>query len=74
MTQQECRDSAVVPNERGLHLRAAGRLVALAERFGATIWIETHAMRANAKSIMSVLSLAATNGTNLNIIAVGDDA
>ncbi len=63
-----------VVNDLGLHLRAAGVLVQAAGRFEAEIWLERGEQRANAKSIMSVLSLAASRGVELRVVAEGDDA
>jgi phosphotransferase system HPr (HPr) family protein len=61
-----------------LHLRAAGVLVQLAGGFKAEITLSregaTASQRANAKSIMSVLALAAGRGTELIIEAEGADA
>lgn len=63
-----------VSNDLGLHLRAAGVLVQLAGSFEAEIMIEREAQRANAKSILSLLSLAAARGTELKVEARGPDA
>lgn len=63
-----------VSNDLGLHLRAAGVLVRLAGQFQSEITLERAAQRANAKSIMSVLSLAAARGTELVVRAEGADA
>ena len=58
----------------GIHLRAAGVLVQIAGRFSADIWIEREGTRANGKSIMSVLALAAGKGAELTVIGEGSDA
>ncbi len=63
-----------IANDLGVHLRAAGVLVQLASQFESEIWIERAGRRANAKSIMSVLSLAASQGTEIRISAEGADA
>lgn len=63
-----------IQNDLGLHLRAAGALVQVASRFKSEIRIRRGATEANAKSIMSVLSLAAGKGVELTLIAEGDDA
>lgn len=70
----EARRTVRIINELGLHLRAAGALVQLAERFDAEIWLHRGATRINAKSIMSVLSLAAGKGVVLDVVAEGSDA
>jgi phosphotransferase system HPr (HPr) family protein len=63
-----------IQNDLGLHLRAAGALVQVASRFKSEIRIKRGSTEANAKSIMSVLSLAAGKGVELTLIAEGDDA
>lgn len=62
-------------NPLGLHARAAAQLVHLAVKFQSKITIERadNAMSADAKSILSVLSLAAPVGTDINIIVTGTD-
>lgn len=63
-----------IVNDLGLHLRAAGILTQAAGQFQSEIWIVRQEIRANAKSIMSVLSLAASKGAELSIHADGEDA
>ena len=63
-----------IVNDLGLHLRAAGALVQLASRFDSDIVLRRGSTEANAKSIMSVLSLAAGKGVELELIAQGNDA
>jgi phosphotransferase system HPr (HPr) family protein len=63
-----------ISNDLGIHLRAAGVLVQVAGRFTAEVWVERHRTPANGKSIMSVLSLAAGRGSELEVSAEGDDA
>ncbi len=63
-----------IQNDLGIHLRAAGLLVQVAGGFKSEILIERGQMRANGKSIMSVLSLAASKGVELKITADGVDA
>ena len=65
---------AVIHNDLGMHLRAAGTLVQMASKYEATIWIQFRGVKANAKSIMSVLALAAHRGAELLISAEGKDA
>lgn len=63
-----------IVNDLGLHLRAAGALVQLASRFDSDIVLRRGSSEANAKSIMSVLSLAAGKGVELMLSAQGEDA
>lgn len=67
--------SVVIKNALGLHARAAAQLVRLAGRFKCRIAISRadNGISANAKSILSVLHLAAAFGTLVRIEANGDD-
>ncbi len=69
----ECR--VVVVNRLGLHARAASQVVRLASRFQSTIRLEREdgSAAADAKSILSVLMLAAARGTRLRATAEGVD-
>lgn len=62
-------------NPLGLHARAAAQLVRLAGKFSCSIFIKRtdNNLFANAKSILSVLTLAASKGTILILEADGDD-
>lgn len=67
--------SAVVTviNKLGLHARAATKLVNCASGFDAEVNLTRGAREVNAKSIMGVLTLAASIGTELTITADGSD-
>lgn len=62
-------------NTLGLHARAAARLVRLAATFSSRITLvrKDAGIEANAKSILSVLHLAASFGTNIRVMADGED-
>jgi len=62
-----------IPNELGLHARAAARLVSTASRFVAEVYLEKGETRVNGKSIMGVMMLAASQGTRLTLITDGID-
>jgi len=63
-----------IKNELGLHARAAGLMVRMANRYEAEISIEKDGMVANAKSIMGVMMLAAAMGSRVRIRAEGPEA
>ena len=65
---------AVVGNQRGLHARAAAKFVKLAENFVSEIIVVKDDMRVSARSIMGLMMLAATRGTQIKICAAGADA
>ncbi|MBT4838671.1 MAG: HPr family phosphocarrier protein [Methylococcales bacterium] len=62
-----------IQNKLGLHARAAAKLVKLASQYKSFITLKKGSMDANAKSIMSVMMLAASYGTELKIEIVGED-
>lgn len=72
--QAETRQTAIICNSRGLHARAAGKLVRLASQFEAEIWIMRADMVVAADSIMGLMMLAAGPGSSLEIWARGHDA
>ena len=63
----------VIPNKLGLHARAAARLVSTASKFSAEVYLEKGDNRINGKSIMGVMMLAASKGTEINVITEGTD-
>lgn len=65
----------MVRNRLGLHARAAARLVRAASRFQGSVRIERAdgSAAADAKSILSVLLLAAARGTELRLTVEGAD-
>ena len=67
--------SIKVINPLGLHARAAAQLVKLANRFTSKIIVKRpdNNAEADAKSILGLLTLAASTGTNLHVRVEGDD-
>ena len=63
----------VVQNQVGLHARPATFFIQKANEFRSSIWLEKEERRANAKSLLGVLSLGVTGGANIRIIADGQD-
>ena len=66
--------SFTIVNRLGLHARAAARLVTLAAKYQAEVWISRDGRTVSGKSIMGVLMLAAAQGSRLTLSATGDDA
>ena len=66
--------SIKIINKLGLHARASAKLTQIANQFKSDIWIEKNEKKVNAKSIMGVMMLAASKGTELELSAEGDDA
>ena len=64
----------VVTSELGLHARPAGLFVTLADKFQAEIKVGRGDEWVDGRSVLSLLSLAASKGTVLCVRAVGPDA
>lgn len=62
-----------ISNKLGLHARAAAKVVHTANGFDSEVFIGTEDEEVNAKSILGLLTLAATRGTHLVVRANGDD-
>lgn len=64
-----------IVNRLGLHARAAAKLVRAANAFESSVRLERadRSATADAKSILSVLMLAASQGTELRATADGED-
>ena len=62
-----------VQNQVGLHARPATFFIQKANEFRSSIWVEKEERRATAKSLLGVLSLGITGGTDIRIIADGND-
>jgi phosphocarrier protein HPr len=60
-------------NGTGIHARPASQFVALLNGFKSNIKIIKGTRTANAKSIINVLSLALTGGTEITVVADGED-
>ena len=69
------RGSFTIVNVRGLHARAATKLVQLATRYPCEIIISSpDGQEANAKSVMGVLLLCGSVGTVIDVRARGPNA
>ena len=63
-----------IVNEKGLHARAAAKLVEVAEGFDATAEVSQNGLSTGADSIMGLLMLAASKGTTIDVQVSGPDA
>lgn len=62
-----------ISNKLGLHARAATKLANLAGQFASQIKVQCNGKAIDAKSIMSLMLLAASKGTPVEIHAEGKD-
>lgn len=63
-----------MPTAVALHARPAATFVKTAMRFQSRVTVAASGKAADAKSILAVLALGATGGTQLTLSAVGEDA
>ncbi|WP_243545054.1 HPr family phosphocarrier protein [Pseudodesulfovibrio tunisiensis] len=64
----------MVVNEHGLHARPAGKLAQAAQGYESSIMLVSDEQEVDAKSILDILTLAACQGSALEIRASGSDA
>ncbi len=62
-----------IVNVLGLHARAAARFVRAAARFRSKVMVTKDGTTTDGKSILGILFLAATTGTEIVITASGED-
>jgi phosphocarrier protein len=74
MTEANRSERVTINYSEGLHARPADQFVRLAKRFQSVIEIAKDGKRVDGKSILSILTLAAEQGSELTIRASGDDA
>ncbi len=63
-----------IRNKLGLHARAAALFVQTASRFPCEIYLGKDGMEVNGKSIMGILTLAASRGSEVTVRAEGASA
>lgn len=74
MTDKTATRVVTIVNPQGMHLRPADLFVRLANQFQATVEILKDGERFDGKSVLSMLTLAAGQGTQLSLQASGPDA
>ncbi len=71
---QDVSEELTVVNKLGIHARPAAALVQCVLVFQSDVYISFNGSRVNAKSIMGLLTLAATQGSRLTVTCKGVDA
>lgn len=74
MIKVKAEKKVKITNETGLHARPASQLVNKASTFEAKIELVTENKEVNAKSIMGIMSLGISQGTEITIRSEGEDA
>jgi phosphocarrier protein len=65
---------AKITNKRGLHARASAKIVEAAARFESVITVARDGQEVNARSIMGLMMLAASQGAEVELAAEGPDS
>jgi phosphocarrier protein HPr len=68
------RAIAKITNKRGLHARASAKIVEASARFQSEITIIKDGTRVNGRSIMGLMMLAASLGSEIGVEVDGPDA
>ena len=71
---QRCTVTVTIVNRLGLHARPAMAFVDTASQFKSEVLVRRADQEVDGKSIMHMMMLAATKGTQLEIVASGQDA
>ena len=71
---QELSEEVYVVNKLGIHARPAAALVQCVLKFESDVFLLFNGSRVNAKSIMGLLTLAATQGSRITVTCKGPDA
>lgn len=71
---QRATVNVVIRNKLGLHARPAMAFVDLAMSHASAVTVRRGSQEVDGKSIMQMMMLAATRGTELVVTAAGDDA
>jgi phosphocarrier protein HPr len=66
------RDIRII-NKLGLHARAAAKFVTMASQYSSSVQLVLNGQNINGKSIMGVMMLAASQGTELTLVTDGED-
>ncbi len=74
MTYDVLEKRLTIQNKRGLHARAAAKFAATAGNFDCEIEVERNGQNVPGRSIMGLMMLAASTGTDILVRAKGDDA
>jgi phosphotransferase system HPr (HPr) family protein len=74
MPETQCSRTVTIVNAQGFHLRPAKLFVELASKFCSQIELVKDDLRIDGKSILYILTLGAAQGTQIGVIAHGDDS
>jgi len=71
---RESKKVLQIENNLGLHARAAGKIVALANQFRSRLFLKKDNEEVDGSSILSILTLSCPKGTEVEVKIVGEDS
>ena len=74
MTNDTINMRLKILNEKGLHARAAAKFVEVVDAFDVSLLVKKDNLEASGDSIMGLLMLAASRGTEIELVASGLEA
>lgn len=74
MSQTTLSKTFQIQNSRGLHARAAAAFVKVADTFKASVFVSVNDQKVSGNSIMGLMTLGASRGTEIKIICSGKQA
>lgn len=74
MSRRKKSGELEIVNDLGLHARAASKLVAVANKYDADVFIRREGTEVNGKSILGVLMLACPKGSVITVRSEGRQA
>jgi phosphocarrier protein HPr len=66
--KQDLHKTVFIKNELGLHARSAAQIAEIAMKSQGDVWVMKNEEKANASSIMDILTLVCEKGTKIGII------
>jgi phosphotransferase system HPr (HPr) family protein len=74
MDDAKARRTVIIANHAGMHIRPVSLVAKLANQFRAKVEVIKDNQRANAKSVLEMLSLGGRKGEEFLLEATGEDA
>ncbi len=69
----QCRATVIIPNTKGLHARASAAFVKTAIQYPCSVQVQRENEIVDGTSILDLLILAASKGTEITIICEGEN-
>ena len=74
MKPQTQKQTVIIKNQKGLHARASAKFVEVVNKFESSVTVSKYGKTVSGHSIMGLMMLAASKGTEIDIMAKGSDS